>query len=159
VELSVKVFEDCQLPASSDPRVVYHRRFIPQHEFVEWYKSLNCFISLTKGEGWGLHIQQAMACARPVITMRASGQSEYITENNALCCRFKWEEPDWSVYKGFGQWCIADLNHASELMRYLYENNWKGKEVAKVAAKAAARYTWERFSDGIESVLKEFGRL
>lgn len=159
VELHIKIFEDCKLPAHSDKRIVYYRRFLPQQDMVNWYAALNCFISLTKGEGWGLHIHQAMAIGRPVIVPRGSGQSEFVTEENALCCRFSWEFADWTVYKGFGKWCVCDMAHASELMRYAYEHRTECERLGHYASKSVAHYTWTAMVDGIVGALQEFGKI
>lgn len=160
VELHIKIFEDCPLKvASKDKRILLHRTFMATPELVGWYASLGCFVSLTKGEGWGLHLHQAMAIGRPLIAPRHGGQAEFMTEQNSYCCTFKLEPPSWSVYQGSGHWCIPDQAHCIDLMRLVYGSQQDAYARGRLASSDVSSLTWGKMVDGVVGVLKEFGKL
>lgn len=160
VELQIKIFEDCKLDGlPQDNRIVCHRRFMPTAELVDWYAGLDCFVTLTKGEGWGLHIQQAMAIGRPVIAPRHGGQAEFVDDDNAYCCRYRLETPTWPVYKNSGPWCIPDKDHCVELMRRVYTNRQEAISIGKQGSLTVAGFTWQRTVDELVAVMREFGKL
>ena len=159
VELHVKIFEDCDLESSCDKRIIYHRGFLPLPVMVKWYEDLTAFISLTKGEGWGLHLHQAMAIGRAVIAPLASGQTAFMTAENSYCCRFRQEHPTWSVYKNRGDWAVPEQRHAIDLLRQVYRNPAEAESRGKLASRDVARFTWENTVRELVDVLKEFHML
>lgn len=160
VSLTIKIFDDCKLDQNiDDPRITVVRGFLPEPDMVKWYEHLHCFVSLTKGEGWGLHIQQAMAIGRPVIAPNDSGQSEFMTEFNSYCCRFTLDPCDWGPYIGAGNWANCDVDHCAQLMRDAYSHQKESQSIGARAAKDAGRYTWSKMVDQITAILREFGKL
>lgn len=160
VRLHVKIFDDCKLPDfSDDSRIIYVRRFLPQDEMVRWYANLDCFVSMTKGEGWGLHIHQAMAIGRPVIVPCQGGQAEFVIPDTTYCCRYKMEKPDWSVYKDAGEWCVPDTSHCVELMRHVVENRKEARQMGQMASESVAKFTWNNTVNKLVETLRQFKKL
>lgn len=159
VELNVKVFDTCKLDEPQDPRVKIIRRFIPTPEMVKWYEDLNCFVSLTKGEGWGLHLHQSMATGRPVIAPVVTGQADFINPLNSFACSFRLEHPDHGLYKDRGVWCEPDKEDAIRLMRFAYNNRDITEERGKVACESVKHLTWKNTTRCLVRVLEEFNFL
>jgi glycosyltransferase involved in cell wall biosynthesis len=78
--LELKLFDDCYIPAFDDNRINVLTRTITDREMAAWYNTLDCFVSLSKGEGWGLHVQEAMACGVPVIAPSYSGLADMVKD-------------------------------------------------------------------------------
>jgi len=159
VELRVKVFADCKLDPPTDKRVIVCREFLTTAQLVEWYRDLDCFASATKGEGWGLHLHQAMAIGRPVIAPIQGGQAEFMHPRNCLPVRWTYEKAASGPYVGGGQWCQPDKIHFIEQMRWAYNHPAACVKLGKTASGTVSDFTWDRTAHGVIKVLKEFGKL
>jgi glycosyltransferase involved in cell wall biosynthesis len=91
----------------------------------------NCYISLDRGEGFGLSTATAGAAGNPVIATGFGGATEYLKKDNSYlvdyvetCCHGM----PWSRWYSLDQyWAFPNEKHASELMRYVYENQTDAK--------------------------------
>ncbi len=55
----------------------------PIQDIGTFYKSLNCYISCTAGEGYGQTLAEAMVCGIPTIGSRHSGNLDFMTDENS----------------------------------------------------------------------------
>jgi len=86
----------------------------------------DCYVSLDRGEGFGLSTAAAGTAGNPVIATGFGGATEYLKKDNSYlvnyietCCHGM----PWSRWYSLDQyWAFPDEKHASELMRYVYEN-------------------------------------
>lgn len=62
VRLKIKAFSDCPPAATIDPRVNVTEKFLTDAQMADWYRSLTCFVSASRSEGWGLNPLEAMFC-------------------------------------------------------------------------------------------------
>ncbi len=46
--------------------LIYNRE-LPHYQLATLYRSADCYVSTTRGEGWGLPLLEAMACGLPAI--------------------------------------------------------------------------------------------
>ena len=61
VRLRVKVFPNCSVAPFDDPRIEIERSYLTEAELAAWFRRLTCFVSMARGEGWGLMQHQALA--------------------------------------------------------------------------------------------------
>lgn len=142
VRLKIKAFSDC-LPAHTiDPRVTVTETFLSDAQMADWYRSLTCFVSAAKSEGWGLNPLEAMFCGRPVIAPIYSGHKEFLTEHNCFALDFK-EVPAEEVWAGHGNWCEPDIGHLRKLMRFMYRNRQDAATLGAVAYESVKHMTWQ----------------
>lgn len=110
------------------------------------YRSGNCFVSPTRGEGWGMTVLEAMACGLPVIATAWSGIADFLHDGvgyplNSSLVPAKARCP---YYEGF-EWAEPDFEHLRFLMREVYENPDRARLRGLAAADAvAANWTWEQ---------------
>jgi glycosyltransferase involved in cell wall biosynthesis len=89
----------------------------------------DCFISLSRGEGWGLCAFDAGAVGNPVIVTGWGGTLEYLPPDYPLCVEYDLvpttsDAPDdwWAPLPG-EHWAKARISHAAHLMRHVYEHS------------------------------------
>ena len=153
VRLKVKSLPDHPVRAVADRRVEMVCQWLPDEQLAEWYASLNCFVSLARGEGWGLMQHQAMAVGRPVITSRFGGVGEFLDARNSMLVEFDLVHADapWN-----GLWAAPCERHASEMMRRAYQHPAETNAIGKRASKSALLLTWGDAVSRLVNLLDEF---
>jgi glycosyltransferase involved in cell wall biosynthesis len=107
------------------------------HEEVQGlFAACDCLVSLHRSEGLGLGMAEAMAMGKPVIATAYSGNMEFMDINNSFPVRYKLVEltRDIGLYAKGNMWAEPDIDHAAELMRYVYENREAAARVGQRAA-------------------------
>jgi len=111
VRLSLKLFEDCYIPEFKDKRISYIASTLSDEEMVKWYQTLDCFVSLSKGEGWGNHVHEAIAMGIKIIAPSYGGLAEMIS--NDVSVDFK-IIPATEGY--LGHWCQPSIEDSARRM-------------------------------------------
>lgn len=93
----------------------------------------DCYVSLHRAEGFGLTMAEAMSMDKPVIATGYSGNTQFMKANNSFLVNYKLIpiEQDHGPYKRGFVWADPDLDHAAELMRFVYENREQAQEVGR----------------------------
>ncbi|PYQ27668.1 MAG: hypothetical protein DMF56_18840 [Acidobacteria bacterium] len=124
-----------------------HNHDIPHAELATLYRSADCFVSPSRGEGWGLPVLEAMACALPVIATDWGGHTAFLDPNDTYPLRIHGltsAEPSGAVYYRGLSWAEPDEQHLGELMRYVYEHQDEARAKGQRAAeRVRAKFTWE----------------
>ncbi len=105
-------------------RVIDHHLSGAQIE--DLHRAGDVFVSLTRGEGWGMGGCEALARGRPVLMTGWGGHLDYLGSdwpwrvNYRLTPVMPW--PGQSSFLASQQWAQPDLGHAVELMRGLHRD-------------------------------------
>jgi glycosyltransferase involved in cell wall biosynthesis/SAM-dependent methyltransferase len=96
----------------------------------------DCYVSLHRSEGLGLTMAEAMYFGRPVIATAYSGNLDFMTEGNSYLVPHTMVQigPGANPYPANQEWAEPDLDHASVLMRQVFEN----PELAALRGRRAA---------------------
>ncbi|MHB8276366.1 MAG: glycosyltransferase family 4 protein [Candidatus Humimicrobiaceae bacterium] len=110
------------------------------------YKSANCFVLASLGEGWGLDYSEAMAMALPTIGTRCTSQLDFMNDKNSFLIDVAEYRPeqrcDWICPQYRGQnFAIPSMTHLQQLMRQIYSD----KELADKKGKQARKDMIKKF--------------
>ena len=92
----------------------------------------DCYVSLHRAEGFGYTLAEAMSLGKPTIATGYSGNMDFMTPGNSFLVNYRLTEleRDYEPYDQGLVWADPDLEHAAELMRFVYENLEVAQEVA-----------------------------
>ncbi|MCS6887042.1 MAG: glycosyltransferase [Chloroflexus sp.] len=148
------------LPSEGPPIVFLYNQHISHTWLGTLYRSVDCFVLPTRGEGWGLPILEAMACGLPVIATNWSAQTEFLHQGVGFPIRVRSLIPAQAkcpYYTGWS-WADPDIDHLIYLMRYVYEHRAEAQAIgAAAAAEVAQRWTWRHVAERIVQRLQAIG--
>jgi glycosyltransferase involved in cell wall biosynthesis len=146
------------LPADGPPVAMLYNQELPTHQLGSLYRSADCLVLPTRGEGWGMPIIEAMACGLPVIATDWSAQADFMTEAIAYQLRVARLIPAVAkcpYYEGF-RWAEPDEDHLVELMRHVYAHREEAQAKGAAAAREVlAKWTWRHAAAKIKARLVE----
>ncbi|WP_256011199.1 glycosyltransferase [Desertivirga xinjiangensis] len=96
------------------------------------HKRGDCFVSFTRGEGWGMGAYEAAWCAKPVIITGFGGFLDFLPKAYSYHLNYEMT----SVSTEFGkksydtsqQWAEVNIAHAKKTMRRVFENQQEALE-------------------------------
>ncbi|MDA8310147.1 MAG: glycosyltransferase [Actinomycetota bacterium] len=126
------------LSAHADPpRVALITRELADEEIAAIHRRGDCFVSLARGEGWGLGAFDAAAHRRPVVTTGFGGQLDYLVGTPYLV-GFELVPVDDPIgfpsYAPDQRWAEPDLDHAAALLREVAADPYGAREIADCLA-------------------------
>ena len=108
------------------PEIVHIDKDMADKEIVSLYRRSDCFVSPTRGEGFGLPMAEAMICKIPVIATCYSGHLDFCNEKNSYLVDYKLVPSKSHVRTEYqidnSLWAEPDIQHLKQLMRHVYEN-------------------------------------
>jgi hypothetical protein len=133
---------------------------LPHYQLGSLYRSADCFVAASRGEGWNLPLMEAMACGLPAIATAWGGQADFVDERVAYPLRSRGTVPAIAkcpYYEGFS-WSDPDPDHLRALLRHVYENRQEARQRGQAAAQEMARsWTWQHAASRIVRRLTEIG--
>jgi len=130
------------LDEAADPRVLVIDRVFDREEVNSLIALSDCYVSLHRSEGFGLTLAEAMALGKPVIATAHSANLDFMNVNNSLLVRYEIVrlEQDFPPYPRGSAWADPDVNHAAELMRAVYEDPDRARQLGKRAREDVMAY-------------------
>lgn len=141
--------------------IVFISELLLDEQLPGFYKSFNCLVSPTLGEGFGLPGLQCLGVGVPVIITNYSGVKDYINENNSYLLGVKnffipKKNPLDSYYQFSNQkWPIISVRELKEKMRYVYEHYNEAKEKAICGYNEVSRkFDYKTINEKFERIMK-----
>jgi len=138
------------------PKILFWFDTMDEESVPSFYRSFDCFVLPTRGEGFGLPFIEAMACGIPSIGPNWGGNIDFMNSDNSLLIGgtmqpiahhdFLRLQPQYTNQNWF------DINESelSQTMRWVYDNEDKAKKLGSVGAKdVSEKWTWNHTADKI----------
>jgi glycosyltransferase involved in cell wall biosynthesis len=121
---------------SEGAKVVFMDTHISGAEVNALFASADCYVSLHRSEGLGLGMAHAMYLGKPVIATNYSGNLEFMNSDNSLLVDYAMTElnEDSGPYERGTRWAEPKVEHAANLMRWVYEHRVEGEALGARAA-------------------------
>jgi glycosyltransferase involved in cell wall biosynthesis len=156
VKLKVKISKRDNLNLRFlDKRVEVIDSEFTQDNLVDWYHSLDLFVSGVSAEGWGFMQHEAMACGRPVIAAKYAGLEEFFDETVGYPVEYT-EVPSegyWDIPGG--RWSKFDESDMITVMRYCYNNRAEITHAGHLANERAIQFSKDKFLKSLIQILEE----
>jgi hypothetical protein len=108
-------------------------RVLPRAGVVGLMNACDSYVSLHRSEGFGLTLTEAMTLGKPVIATGYSSNTDFMDESNSFPVRYKLVElqRDHGPYKKGQVWADPEIDHAAQLMHFVYCNRTQADSIAQ----------------------------
>lgn len=105
-------------------------------------KNCDCYISLHRSEGYGLTMAEAMYFGKPVIATGYSGNLEFMNSENSFLVDYEICNVNAKMlnYDENTVWSNPDIEHASQLMKDVFDNPSHAKEIGEKAKSSMLKH-------------------
>ncbi len=124
-EHHVDEHEKLLLCAREHPDIQVIDRYVDANAKNAMIASADCYVSLHRGEGFGLTMAEALCMGKPVIATRYGGNLEFMTDRNSWLVDYRLTPigPGRQPYPEEGEWADPDLDQASNHMREIFRRS------------------------------------
>jgi GT2 family glycosyltransferase/glycosyltransferase involved in cell wall biosynthesis len=133
---------------------------LDHYQLGSLYRSADCFVTVSRGEGWDMPLMEAMACGLPAIATDWGAHKEFLHAGNGYPLAVRGTVPAVAkcpYYEGFS-WADPDPEHLRRLMREVYENREEARRRGLAAAQEMAEcWTWRNAARRIVERLDAIG--
>ncbi len=102
-------------------RLVFVEGPVPQSDMSGFFNLCDVYISLHRGEGFGIGMAEAMSYGKPVIATNYSANTEFCTEATSIPVPYKLitprsDEIDNPAYRHVAKWAEPDIDFAAQAL-------------------------------------------
>lgn len=146
-------------PMDEHPPIYLILDMLNRKEILGLHKAGDCFISLDRGEGFGLPGFEAGAAGNPIIATGIAGVLEYAKPAHSYLVNYTLTPVSgmpWSPwYRGDQMWAEPDCEHAIKLMRHVYNNQDEAKGKGETLKKyITENLSWEKVGQKVIDAIK-----
>lgn len=136
--------------ASSPPPIILDERKLSAVEIAELYRSADGLVLVSRGEGFGLPLAEAMSLGIPVIAARHGGQADFCTDETAYLVDSAPAKSRSHVASAYGLWEDPSVESLASAMVQLVDSPELTRSKAEAANSFAKRsLTWAAVADRV----------
>ena len=144
-------------PNGSYARIYLISNMLSRDEILGLHKRGDCYVSLDRGEGFGLGPFEAGAIGNPIIVTGFGGVTEFAKETNSYLVDYSLTPVfgmPYSPWYTFDQlWAEPDILNASKLMKHVYNNRNEAKKIGEQLQRdIIKKFSWEEIG---KKIIKE----
>lgn len=135
------------------PNVIVHRQWMTVEEERDLVLSADAFISISRGEGFGLMPLQAISAGIPTILSDAHGHKEFsdlathkISTTSVPTAK--------GVWQNMGNWDEPDQEATAEAIKDIYNNRDKYRQQAEKTAPQTEAFNWNTSAKQLLQIVK-----
>jgi len=111
---------------------IYHLdNDFPAGEIAGLHESCDCFVSLSRGEGWGMGAYEAAWFGKPVVVTAFGGFTDFLPAEFSYHVNYELIKVSTAFgkqsYNADQEWAEADVMHARQLMREIFADQNKAR--------------------------------
>jgi glycosyltransferase involved in cell wall biosynthesis len=142
VRLRVKITPNSPpVNTHGDPRIDVIDAHLPAAQLTDWYRSLTAYVNASAGEGFGLHLLEAMACGVPLISSTFGGVGAFFDGRVGYEVGFRPVGACNSIYRGM--WSDPDDVDIVDRMQRVVRHPEEAARMGIAAADRARQFRWE----------------
>jgi glycosyltransferase involved in cell wall biosynthesis len=157
-ELHIKIVPPyLSAPPNLDyPNVVVHNKWMTVEAEADLVRSADCFISVSRGEGFGLMPLQAISAGVPTILSDAHGHREFsdLATHRIPTRSVPTNE---GVWQNMGDWDEPEFDAIFSAIKDLYDNRDRYRQQAETHAGETSAFNWNTAADQLLQVVKPTG--
>jgi glycosyltransferase involved in cell wall biosynthesis len=147
-------------PMEKYPPIFLISHMLTRDEILGLHARGDCYVSLDRGEGFGLSPFTAGACGTPIIITGWGGVTEYAKSDNSYLVNYTLTPVfgmPWSPwYLGNQLWAEPDVAHGGQLMREVYENCEDAKiKAGRLKESIETNFSWTKTAEMMIDEIKE----
>jgi hypothetical protein len=140
VKLIIKSRKGADVEWNKDERITIIADDFTMEEMFDLYKSVDCFVYPTRGEGYGLPPREAMATGLPVILTNGGSLQEISNPMFSFPVGYELIKADYpnrdilGIEEDLGYWMEPNFGELKKQMREVYRFPERSKKVGKMAS-------------------------
>lgn len=124
ISLSADAFR--RINQSKNKKIIHIDKVLTEDDIKTLHIRSHCFISLTRGEGWGMSSYEAAWYGKPIIITGFGGMLDYLSKENSYLIDYKLIpikiSSQHSSYFDASLWADPDSDQAAKLMRTVFNS-------------------------------------
>ena len=135
------------------PNVVVHNQWMTVEAEADLVRSADCFISVSRGEGFGLMPLQAISAGVPTILSDAHGHREFsdLATHRIPTSSVPTNE---GVWQNMGDWDEPEFDAIFSAIQDLYDNRDRYRQQAETHAGEVCAFNWNTAADQLLQAVK-----
>jgi len=138
--------------SKNPPRILFWGDKISDYGMASLYRSVDCFVLCSRGEGLGMQYLEAMASGIPVIACDWGAQTDYLKSDNAYLAKSFLhiiDDPNYILkcpQALNSRWCQVDIDDLRDIMKYVRDNYAEAQARARENMQWASQQTWQKMA-------------